>query len=356
LLQMQEVSYRKLFRQRVVTLTFWATAGLLLSFVIMGYIPLFAANPLAAKYAHDEYRAGYLRAAAILNPSFFILVSVLPLFIVICVERKRLRYYFCLVLGIAATVALLRRGAIGIPLVVGSGILVAARRSRITFALYLTTIICAVWIGALANYLLYAYLSINVGHFDPGEDVGQLIAAGRPEVSEDLLFFESFERQQTPFTLGAQFVGGLIPAQSLVMSWIPLARYNSSFWAMGVLYGTNDQEFIRNIAGAGPNVPVPISGYCAFGWIGAAVMSILTGFIVGYLTRFAKTYAGQGSVEQSAIVVVMYVALFEFVGNPCNMTLSPLMPVILLAWLLYPVKIRFLPQEWNRIYPASIPT
>src|SRR5262249_52104697 len=91
---------------------------------------------------------------------------------------------------------------------------------------------------------------------------------------------------------------------------------------------------------------------CAFGWIGAAVMSVLTGFIAGYLARFAKTYTDHGTVEQSAVVVTMYVALYQFVGNPCAMTFSPLMPVILLAWLIYPAKIRLLPREWNRIVPT----
>jgi hypothetical protein len=123
---------------------------------------------------------------------------------------------------------------------------------------------------------------------------------------------------------------------------------------MGILYGTDDQEFVRNTAGAGPQVPVPISGYCAFGWLGAAIMSTLTGFIIGYLARFAKTYVGSGSIEQSAIVITMYVALYQFVGDPCALTLAPLAPVIVLTWLIYPVKIRILPIAAN-IKDETIP-
>jgi hypothetical protein len=356
LLAIPQPEYARLFRDRVVKVAFWSTFGLLLSFAIMGYVPMFAADPLEAKYFHGAYQAGFLRAAVLFKPSFFAFVSYLPLFTVICKKAKRARYSLLLLIGLAAAAGYLRRGEIGIPLIAGVGILVAEKRSLTLFASYLAVVICVVWIGTLANYLLSAYLSIKTGHFEGIEASADLIADGAPDVKEGLLFFDSFEHEGEPFTYGAQFLGGLIPEQSLTVSWIPLARYNPGFWAEGVMYGTQDQDFIRNSGGGGLRIEVPISGYCAFGWIGAIVMSALSGFLTGYLARFAKRYAGQGSLEQSAVVVSMYLALYQFAGDPCAMVLLHLMPVIALAWLIYPMRIHAVPiqRAWAVPQPALL--
>jgi hypothetical protein len=151
LLTMPDLDYRRLFRSRVIGVTFCGTVGLILAFVIMGYIPIFASDPMAAKYAHDEYRAGAVRAALLFNPSFLAFVSYLPLLIIICAETKRLRYSFLLLLGLAAAAACLRRGEIGTSLIAAAGILVAGKRSRMAFTCYLIAVISVLWVGTLAN-------------------------------------------------------------------------------------------------------------------------------------------------------------------------------------------------------------
>jgi hypothetical protein len=340
LLTMPKLAYSRIFRSRVIMVMFFATLGLILSFIIMGYVPMFAADPLAAKYAHDDYQAGFLRASLIFGPSFLAFVSLLPLLIVVCAQTKAPSHLFLLLLGLAAAGACMRRGDIGISVIAGLGILVAGKRGRIAFSGYLALVILLLWAGTLANYLLSAYFSVKTGDFQNGEELSELTAAGAPDVSEGFQFFESFEQQREPRTYGAQFLGGLIPFQSLTLSWIPLARYSPGFWAMGVLYGISDQKYIRNIGGGGPRIPAPVSGYCAFGWLGAFTMSALSGFITGYLAKFAKRYAGRGSLEQSAIVLSMYLAIYQFAGNPCEMLLLRLVPILGLAWLIYPIRIR----------------
>jgi hypothetical protein len=340
LLANPKLAYSSFFRRRVVTVMFCATLGLILSFIIMGYVPMFAADPLAAKYAHDDYQAGFLRASLIFGPSFLAFVSFLPLLIVICAQTRAASLIFLLLLGLAAAGAYMRRGDIGISVIAGLGILVAAKRGRMAFVWYLALVIFLLWIGTLANYLLNTYFAVKTGDFQNGEELSELTAIGAPDVSEGLRFFESFEQQREPKTYGAQFLGGLIPFQSLTLSWIPLASYSPGFWAMGVLYGIDDQKYIRNIGGGGPRIAAPISGYCAFGWLGGFAMSALSGFVTGYLAKFAKRYPGRGSLEQSAIVVSMYLAIYQFVGNPCEMLLLRLVPIFALAWLIYPIKIQ----------------
>ena len=99
MLTMPEHPYRALFNRRVIVVTFLSTVGLLASFVIMGYVPLFAADPLQAKYFRGEYREGFLRASFILRPCLFALIAYLPLAIVVAATKRRLRYFFLILAG-----------------------------------------------------------------------------------------------------------------------------------------------------------------------------------------------------------------------------------------------------------------
>ncbi|MGH7780954.1 MAG: hypothetical protein ACREQR_14140, partial [Candidatus Binataceae bacterium] len=68
-----EPSDRRFFRpfvsRRAVALLGTAVVGLYLSYLIMGYIPMFAANPWEAKYARGDYREAYHRASILFQLS-----------------------------------------------------------------------------------------------------------------------------------------------------------------------------------------------------------------------------------------------------------------------------------------------
>jgi hypothetical protein len=304
----------------------------------MGYVPMIAADPLQAKYFQAQYHAGYLRAALLYTPSYMAFVYYLPLLIVVAFDTRKMRYALLLFIGLGAIIVSLNRAYIGISIIIGLGIVVADRCSRKMFAAYLSFGILLILIGAIGNYVLTVYLDVNMGSSDPQEQLADLVENGSPDVDEGFRLLDSFE-EHPHFTYGAQFVGGLVPVQSLTMRWIPLARYNPGFWAKGVIYGTDDQDFLRNyIAGGGPRIAVPISAYAAFGWLGVVAMSMLTGFLTGYLVRFAKSSAGRSSIEKSAIVIAMYFALSRLAENPVGLTTQQFPPIFMLAWLIYPVR------------------
>jgi hypothetical protein len=341
ILTMSAPSYRKLFRKRVIIVTALASIGLLVSLFIMGFVPMFATDPLQAKYFHGEYRSGYLRAAVIFRPAYFAFIAYLPLSLAVAFSEQKLRHYFLILIGVVAIVGCLNRGELGVALIGGFGIVVAAKKSRVAFGFYLAMVVLFVTIGTLANYFLNFYFALNTGNFDPEEQVSEEIASGAPDVAEGLKFFENF-RESDRLTYGAQIVGGLVPFQSLTMNWIPLARYNPGLWAQGVLLGTDDEETIRNVGGGGLRIAVPISGYAAFGWFGVALVSAVAGFLTGYLVRFARTYAGQGSIEQSAIVIALYLAFWPLAVTPTSITWYQTLQPLALAWLIYPIgPIRF---------------
>ena len=333
--------YRKLFKRRVITVTLISTLGLLIGFAIMGFVPIIAADPLQAKYFHGAYHAGYQRAEIIFRPSYIAFIAFLPLAFVVAANERKLRYYLLILLGVTAIVGCLNRGELGVALIGGFGIIVAAKCSRIAVATYVVLTVIFIAVGTLGNYILNVYFALNIGKFDSQGEISERVAQGAPDVIEGVQFLDNFEETEH-FTYGAQFVGGFIPLQSWTVDWIPLARYNPGFWAQGVLLGTQDQEFVRDIGGGGVRIAVPITGYAAFGWFGVVFVSGVFGCLTGYLVRFARNHAGRGPLEQSAVVIAMYIALAPMVLNPSALALQAPVPPLMLAWMVYPVRTRTL--------------
>jgi hypothetical protein len=331
--------YRSLFSRRVITVMVLSTLGLFIGFAIMGFVPIFAADPMQAKYFHGEYHAGYLRAEIIFRPSYIAFISFLPLAFVVAANERKLRYYLLILAGVAAIIGCLNRGELGVALVGGVGIIVVAKRGKIAVTTYVLSAVVLIAIGTLGNYLLNVYFALNTGKFGSEGEISETIAQGAPDVIEGVQFLDNFEETEH-FTYGAQFIGGFIPLQSWTVNWIPLARYNPGFWAQGVLLGTQNQEFVRNIGGGGVRIAVPISGYAAFGWFGVVFISGVFGCLTGYLVRFARNHAGRGSLEQSAIVIAMYIAMAPMVLNPSALTLQAPVPPLMLAWMIYPIRVR----------------
>ena len=239
----------------------------------------------------------------------------------------------------AAIVGCLNRGELGVALIGGVGIVVVAKRGRIAVITYVLLAVLFIAIGTLGNYILNLYFALNTGKFGSDAMISERVAQGAPDVIEGVQFFDNFEETEH-FTYGAQFIGGFIPLQSWTVNWIPLARYNPGFWAQGVLLGTQNQEFVRDVGGGGIRIAVPISGYAAFGWFGVIFISGVFGCLTGYLVRFARNLAGRGSLEQSAVVIAMYITLAPMVLNPSALTLQAPVPSLMLAWMIYPVRTR----------------
>jgi hypothetical protein len=332
--------YRRIFNRRVITVMLLSTLGLLVGFALMGFVPIFAANPLDAKYFHGAYHPGYMRAAVIYRPSYLAFLAYLPLAFVVAATQRKVRHYLLIVIGVAVFAGCLNRGPLGMALVAGAGILVAAKRGRIIFATYLLLTVIFIVVGTLGNYLLDVYFALKIAQPEGKAGISELVSQGAPDVSEGIRFFDNFV-QHKEFTYGAQFVAAFIPAQTWTMEWIPLARYNPGLWAQGVLLGTQDQKYVRNVGGAGIRLATPICGYATFGWLGVLLVSAAFGYLTGYLVRFARNYAGRGAIEQSAVVIAMYITLGIMLFDPAALALQWCVSALMLAWLIYPIRIRF---------------
>ena len=132
--------------------------------------------------------------------------------------------------------------------------------------------------------------------------------------------------------------------QRIIPDWLPVARYSPGRWAHGVLLCTDDPKIAGNIGSGGLRIAVPISGYAAFGWFGVVLMSAVAGFFTGYLVRFAKRHVKRSSIEQSAVVIAMYLGLSRLALSPTSMMWQEVLQPIILAWLIYTIE----RIGWNR--------
>jgi hypothetical protein len=314
-----------------------SAVGLYLSFLLMGYVPAFSQDPLQAKYFHGEYRSGYLRAIAVYFPSYSAFISYLPLLVLVIWLRRRLTHVLILLGGAAAFALTLHRGEVGGPLLLGIGLALAAsriRRAPLVFALIGT----AAWsVGAILNFVLAFYLNVRVVNIDSlaleqGRreiNVGELMAAGAPDVYENLLFFSRF-RANPSYTLGRNWIGGLVPLQS---EWHP------NIWALSVAKELRHQE-AANYPSGGIRVALPLTGYSAFDLPGVIFFSFLSGSFTGYVVRFART-----SVEESRspeIKAAAAMIAWTIVGVFGNLTWHSLVPLIVLAPIIHPVRLLFI--------------
>ena len=144
------------FEQRVMgitkTLMILGISGLVISYMVMGFIPLFAADPISAKLFRGPYQEPYLRVAVLYRASFFILSTIIPIAFIIWYKTKKL-FFLVSVLAVVVLMAmsLARSGAFsGIVLAVA---IIMSFKSRFTFVL-LMLLLVGVFIGSAFFYYI----------------------------------------------------------------------------------------------------------------------------------------------------------------------------------------------------------
>jgi hypothetical protein len=313
----------------VVRQTVWivgaSVIGLYLSFLIMGYVPMFADDPLQAKYFHEQYRAGYLRAVWIYLPSFSAFAAYVPMFMLVMWRRRAVRYLPVLLGGIAAFLLTLHRGELGGPLIIGVGLILVQSKFRGAIPLFLVVCLLAWSFGSIANYLLAMYFDIRVAKIgNEPITLWNLVANGAPDVMDNLNLLQRFADTRD-YTWARNWLGGLIPNQS---------QWNPGIWSLAVALEMSREEAI-NFAGGGLRVAIPIT-FCD--WPGVVVFSLLIGLLTGYVVRFAaRITEGNVPEEVKALAVLVATAVISNLDAP---TWHTLLPLLMLLALLHPVRLR----------------
>ncbi|MEV8134282.1 hypothetical protein [Microbacterium aurantiacum] len=289
---------RAKIRKRVMILGALSVAGVFVAFLGMGFIPMLTPDPLTAKFFRGAYAAAYQPVAPLYRGATSILAVILPVIFLYAVKLKSFR-----AAAVAATATLaLFLGLMREPAVSGVllllGVYMAVRRKP--WFGYFLLLVGGYFVGGALYYLLAL---IGIGGFEgsPGAQTTNLLeqaAAGAPDIRDHITFLTAW-LQRPEFSYGLTWFGGLIPGNS---------PFNPSVWSLRVVNPTQD---ITAIASGGLRLPPPIWGMVSFGWAGVIVVSLLTGFIQGYLANVAKRVMPSRSIEISLYWLVIYVALVE---------------------------------------------
>ncbi len=242
---------------------------LVAAFALLGYVPALAADRTSAKYGVGIYAAGAARGSLIYHIALALATMALPILAIVAWRRRSMRdLALCGALFIGLVLTLSRQDAFSGPLLVVVALAVESRWKPIAIA----ALVCgALVVGTLANEFL---LPANPGA--PNLSFATRVAASAPDVHDQIGFLSGFE------TLGNDFVGTKNLTAGFTLHkghWDPAA------------YAVRTLTLLPSASGVGSGgirLPAPEWGYAAFGWVGVAIWSLLSGIFVGWGTVKVK--------------------------------------------------------------------
>lgn len=285
------------YSERVELITryffYFAVIGFIISYMIMGFIPMFASNPLNAKFFRGEYQAPYMRIAVLFRAANFVMYSLPPLLLVIWYHFRKTINLFYLLIVILLIASTLTRGNIFYGLLLAIGVICAYKKKL--FKYYILSIILIFSIGSISFYLigLIFHSDMLLAMYEK-DNIFETIALGAPDVLDHLTFLKSFNN--TPlYTYGRTFYGGLIPGHY---------KWNPAVWSLMV---SNPDGDLNEITSGGLRLPLPLWGYVSFSWTGVVLLSFFSGLINGYLIKAIKKMIKE---TQSIIVITVVILLY----------------------------------------------
>lgn len=244
-----------------------ALAGLsilCLSFLLLGFIPYFAADRVSAKYGVGLYRAGFSRGALVLHVGLIIAGTVLPVLLALCVRhRNRIDIILVGVLSVGLTVTLSRGNTFYGPVV----FLLAVAIERRWRPWRIVCCTCLAFVaGSLVNEIVLPATAVT------GATFASRVAGSAPDIVDNVSFLRGYDAK------GSTQVG-LRPI--LAGFNLEKGQYNASTYALRLRTGLPD---ISGLAAGGLRLPAPVWGYSSFGYPGVIVWSLLSGIAIGWGT------------------------------------------------------------------------
>ncbi|MEZ2334975.1 O-antigen polymerase [Mucilaginibacter sp. RCC_168] len=267
-----------------------ALGGIIISYILMGFVPLFAANPFMAKFFKGEYQAPYERVAFLYRTARQLLEFLMPLRILELFINFNLKSVILVLSGILLIAVSLNRGPILSGFLVAISIFVALKKNNGPFWIYLIIVFSSYILGSGVYYLLG--LAFPDSFFGDAANVGffEAVAMGAPDITDQLSFLSAFLDSGSHYSYGLTFFGGLIPFN---FPW------NPSVYTLTILNSSND---ISEVASGGLRLPVSLWGYISFGWIGVALVPFFSGVFTGYIVKKVKRIINTLRANESGYV------------------------------------------------------
>lgn len=319
-------------------------AGMLLSFMVMGFVPAFADDPLTAKFFRGAYQAPYLRVASLFRISYYALVHGVPLALILWYTKARREFLFLGIAGFLLLAATLTRELAVTGVVMFLGLLAA--RHRRWFPVYLVTMTFLVPLGSVSYYFAGQFLgqSALAEHYDADSGAWEMIASGAPDMVDQLHFLDAFQDFRQ-WTHGRTFFGGLVPNQ---YAW------NPSVWSLRVMVGDNNVDTSEIVSG-GLRLPVTIWGYVSFGFLGTICVSLLSGLFSGLATNGLKELVTGDSLVQAMIGLTLFMTLGEQLIVFYRLSYFYLPGIALAIWLIPWSSLRDAPNSAGERKIAGLP-
>jgi oligosaccharide repeat unit polymerase len=281
--------------KRVAVVTSVCVLGMLLSYWIMGFIPIFADDPFSARQFKGVYRDPYLQAAYLYRFSFSVLEASIPLVLAIA-WYKRSAYF--LMVAFAAFLMLfisLSRGPAATGVLFFLGILAARHHGYLKW--YLALVIGIFPLGSVLFYVLGQVFEIQaLRDGNVGETFSDYVSSGAPDILDQMNWLHGFMKGDY-FTWGRTFYGGLIPSNY---------PWNPAVWSL-----TYDQvgADVTEIVSGGLRLTTAEWGYANFGWFGVVMLPLLGGMINGFILSKLRTHAPHMTILQFTAVMMIYMTL-----------------------------------------------
>lgn len=318
---METAAYEQRVTNLTRTLMWMSVIGLIVSYMVMGYIPMFAEDPISAKLFRGAYQAPYRRVAVLYRASFFIMSSIIPIACIIWYRNRNKVFLFLILAGLILMAISLQRSGAFMGVVLAFTIIMSVK-GRWQFAVMMV-LVTGIFIASS-----YFYYFVGVRQFTGDQNFWEIITAGTPDVPDHLDFMSFFDNNPV-WTYGRTIYGGLIPGH---YEWNP---------AVYTLKMVNPDKEINDIGSGGLRLPLPLWGYVAFQWIGVIMYCLLTGLIYGVAIRISKNlFEIHQSLIIRAVVVIALGALWSVVVNFTQLSMFNIPPVVVSFFYLYRIKWR----------------
>ena len=267
-----------------------AALAMVTSFQLLGYVPLLAADRQSAKYGVGAYKAGFERGSLAYHVALALASAILPVILAVAYRRRRsldLALSGLLVLLLLAT---LNRGEAFLgPLI----FLIALAVERGWKPTHVLAGVCLAFVaGTLANELIYTAPPTA------RPPLAVRVAATAPDLNDHLLFLNGFKLE------GEQFVGTKTLQAGFSVS-PSKGEYDPAAYAVRTITGLGD---LSDLASGGARLPSPIWGYSAFGFVGVAIWSFISGVFSGWGTSLTRRLVSdaQGVPGQSLNLILAH--------------------------------------------------
>jgi hypothetical protein len=321
----------EVYKKRIIKITkiflVAGIAGQSVGYLMMGFVPAFAADPVAAKFFRDVYQVPFYVSIVYLS-SFFILSTITPIAIIIWYNDKKKKLFLVgAIIAVVLMMVSLSRGPAFSGVVLAIAIIMSFK-NRKTFFLLIILLVSIYLLSSVFYFIVGVRDFEEVStHFKDDHLFWRVASAGSIDIYDQLTFMEFFNKNPL-WTYGRTIFGGLIPSH---YEWNP---------AVYTLKVANPGEDISTVISGGKRLPAPMWGYVSFKWFGVITFCFLSGFLKGLFLKFTKYWIFKSkSILIATIIIVINISILAQLSDFFILSIYALPPVFVLMFYAFRIKI-----------------